>query len=487
MTGIPFIETLLWSNLRIALLVGIVYGALRVLGTGDGAFRHRVWLTALAGCLLLPLLGALVPSLSIPILPAPEPEPPLTLSFASGELATDEVSSSTGVATLPGPFGSLWLWVYAVGVAAVLGLFVVSVWRMARLERRMAAWEGADAIRIKDAVCAELGIRRPVSLLGCDAAGSPFTWRVWRPSVVLPSSAGEWSPDRMRNALLHELCHVKRFDWAWLWLLRIAAAIYWFNPLVWVAIRECRFEAERACDDFVLGAGGDSADYAEQLVDLMASSRASRGVGIALGGGFPKRIRAILNASQEVRVMGRIERSVFTSATALLVTVLAACQVTTGQAVSDEDTASAERALQEQRRIQTLAEEERRQARDREVARQRELEAVAREEERARQRAAEASARGDEREAARQRAMVEALAAQQGARAETEQRLQLAELARALEQRTADLREREMQMERLAQTVERLQVTIDQQSAELLEAERALAQLQAQLAETANP
>ena len=53
-----------------------------------------------------------------------------------------------------------------------------------------------------------------------------------------------------------------------------------------------------------------------------------------------------------------------------------------------------------------------------------------------------------------------------------------------LEQRTADLRETEMRLQRQAETMEQLRVTVDQQNAELRDRERALMELEAQLQET---
>lgn len=130
-------------------------------------------------------------------------------------------------------------------------------------------------------------------MLTCDSTDSPFTWGTLQPRVVLPVSAGGWSAERARNVLVHELHHVRRFDWLKLVLQNVVAALYWFNPLVWFAIRQCRFEAERDCDDSVLLFGGRSSEYAEQLVDLMTSSGASRNAAVALGDGyFVRRIRA---------------------------------------------------------------------------------------------------------------------------------------------------------------------------------------------------
>jgi beta-lactamase regulating signal transducer with metallopeptidase domain len=79
--------------------------------------------------------------------------------------------------------------------------------------------------------------------------------------------ARAWSRDDLCRALIHELEHVARADWAGQCAARIACAIYWFHPLVWMAWRELAIEAERACDDAVLRRA-EPDDYASQLVGL---------------------------------------------------------------------------------------------------------------------------------------------------------------------------------------------------------------------------
>jgi TonB family protein len=67
--------------------------------------------------------------------------------------------------------------------------------------------------------------------------------------------------------LRHELAHIKRRDNAWYLIATVAATIYWFNPLVWLARRKFMIEAEKACDDYVLCQGADACCYAEYLVE----------------------------------------------------------------------------------------------------------------------------------------------------------------------------------------------------------------------------
>ena len=101
---------------------------------------------------------------------------------------------------------------------------------------------------------------------------------------------------------------------------RAACALYWFNPLLWWAVRRLEVESELACDDRVLAAGVRRSDYAEVL------SRAGRGEAWALGaralsgppGGVRERLRAIVDTGRDIRLPSRAARAAAAVATCCL-------------------------------------------------------------------------------------------------------------------------------------------------------------------------
>jgi hypothetical protein len=98
----------------------------------------------------------------------------------------------------------------------------------------------------------------------------PMTWGTIRPKILLPADARQWESSRLESVLLHELAHIRRYDTAIQMLVRLVCAMYWFNPLAWVAARRIELECERACDDLVLAHGMRASDYAENLMQIVA-------------------------------------------------------------------------------------------------------------------------------------------------------------------------------------------------------------------------
>ena len=108
--------------------------------------------------------------------------------------------------------GRLVVAIWLVGAVASTGVLLVG---LARLR-----WLRASSSRVTDGpwhrLCADLarscGLRRGVDLLFGPCPGLVATWGWRRPAVMLPAAASEWSPERMRVVLLHELAHARHCD-----------------------------------------------------------------------------------------------------------------------------------------------------------------------------------------------------------------------------------------------------------------------------------
>jgi beta-lactamase regulating signal transducer with metallopeptidase domain/peroxiredoxin len=121
-------------------------------------------------------------------------------------------------------------------------------------------------------------IKRSIQLFQSNEIMVPFTQGWINPKIILPNTATSWGKKRQLSVILHELAHIKRYDCFFNFIARIVSIIYWFNPLVWYAIRQIYRESEKSCDDFVLNSGTKSSEYAEYLVDSARSIFASKWV-----------------------------------------------------------------------------------------------------------------------------------------------------------------------------------------------------------------
>jgi TonB family protein len=219
--------------------------------------------------------------------------------------------------------------VAAVAGGHVVGLLAVTIWLagtvagagvllvgLARLR-----WLRASSSLVTDGpwhrLCADLarscGLRRGVDLLFGPRPGLVATWGWRRPAVMLPAAASEWSAERMRVVLLHELAHVRHCDW----LLQMAAealrCVWWFNPLAWVVRARLRRESEHAADDLVLARGVPATTCATHLVELAKEARKHRRTwlpapAMARPSHLERRLSAMLNSHANRRPMTRRAR-----------------------------------------------------------------------------------------------------------------------------------------------------------------------------------
>ncbi len=187
-------------------------------------------------------------------------------------LATVRVASGGG-ARLEGLMHAVW----SVGTAAAAAAFLVA---HARLRKRLAE---SLPVRDEDALDAfaglrtQVGVRRRVDLRQSELVGTPLTFGVVRPVVIVPKACSEaqgWTGERMRFVLAHELCHVRRCDVALKCVLAAAVCLHWFNPLAWIMWVLASRDIELACDEAVVRLlakgplGQVRAEYARTLIDM---------------------------------------------------------------------------------------------------------------------------------------------------------------------------------------------------------------------------
>jgi beta-lactamase regulating signal transducer with metallopeptidase domain len=305
----PIFFELLLKSIAVLALAGTVTVFWR---NASAASRHMIWTLALATLLVLPFtklvaprwtLGLPVKTVQIVISPAPAAVTPVT-AHASAE----PVSGPAHSRSLPS-WQTLLMLAWMAGVGAVLIYRAVGSWRLRRLRLQS---EPVTDERLPS-LAAECGLENQVELRRSSQCRVPLTWGLWRPIVVLPDAALAWPQERLTATLRHEFAHIRRQDCLTLLLAQVVCALYWMNPLAWLAMRQLRMAQEQACDDLVLRSGASAADYAELLVQTVRSLNGQRLVGrhalaMAQPSTLAVRVAAIVDDRRNRGPLGRSAR-----------------------------------------------------------------------------------------------------------------------------------------------------------------------------------
>jgi bla regulator protein BlaR1 len=286
--------------------------------------RHMLLVATFATLLALPFLVLLGPEVSIEI-PIADGDGAVAATNAtvSSRSVPTSASANTNTAlartTSPGPFWpTLAVGVWFGGATLLMLSLAFDLWRLRRIVRNGLPW--IELRQKLSSLATEGGVRRAVDVLRHEDVVAPFMCGMRRPTIVLPAAATDWSDEDLTRALVHELEHVRRVDWAVQFAARVTCACYWFHPLVWLAWRQLCLEAERACDDAVVQRL-ERIDYADQLVSMaqrMVKANAQPVLGMANRSDLATRVGAVLDATQRRGRAGALPAAIAICAAALV-------------------------------------------------------------------------------------------------------------------------------------------------------------------------
>ena len=348
------------TALKGTLLIAAAAAASYFLRGRSAAARHAAWTAAVIGHLALPALSVMMPEWRLPIFPSPswmetpaavkpiarneaqvtpgigitakaETSPPVTPTSAPITTKPSLLSSLVARAKASdlSPIVMLWL----VGSIVVLLRLAVGTWKVGRLAKQGDRVDDGEWLSLTQRLANKIGITRPLILLRGDRLAVPVTWGVVYPAVLLPPDSIEWPEERRRFVLVHEMAHVKRFDALTQLLAQLAIALFWFDPLIWLAAHRMRVEREHACDDYVLRDGTKPSLYAGELLEMVQSiglphhesaAPAFAALAMARRSEFEGRMLAILDSRQDRHTLSKGSAIAATVALGLLILPLAA-------------------------------------------------------------------------------------------------------------------------------------------------------------------
>ena len=294
-------EWFLSSTVTVAAVLAIRWGAKdRV----SYRLRYALWILVLVR-LLIPM-NFTRSCMSLERLLPPEPAAPGEMVFevvmwhgGGTEAALAEVSSGNG-----------WLLLWFAGAAAVLVFLMVSGIRFQRGLLR-------DRVLLEN-VCS------PVPVYVTAEVEAPCQVGLFRPVIyVTDRAAGE---EMLPHVLAHEMTHLRHFDHLWLLLRCVAFALHWFNPLVWLAVRCSKEDAELACDEGALAFLGQDERFAygQTLIHLSNNRKG----GIIVGANAMLGGKGVLRRRIEAIACGKRSRRSMAMLAAVLCILTAGCTFT---------------------------------------------------------------------------------------------------------------------------------------------------------------
>ncbi|MEQ1827235.1 MAG: M56 family metallopeptidase [Pirellula sp.] len=329
---------------------------------------HLIWFLGLCGCLILPLTSLVLPRWNFGVLPAKmtsepvvtypslgsletrltpdsgsqsavnqvrhnaqmnltidSPHPPVN-STAPTDIAAPVATSDQDVQakstprfecpsnpTIPTLLTIAWL----VG-SLLLGLRLVLLnLAVDRLLSECDSNEDPGWQELLRGCCSQMQIRHEIRLVFHHREIPPMVFGWLRPVIFLPESSQQWSNDKRKLVVMHELAHVQRRDLATQMLAGLACALCWFNPLAWWASLEMRRLREIACDDLVVARTSQASQYAETLLSVAKSCRSplvAGGIAMSRSSHVGHRIGCILDTARR--------RNPFSSRSVLLLACL---------------------------------------------------------------------------------------------------------------------------------------------------------------------
>lgn len=223
------------------------------------------------------------------------------------------------------PVTTILFYGYLAGAAAFLLYQGVSYALFRRTVRR---WKRdvsrADYASLLSDTARDLGVSAP-EMIVCEAISTPAVTGLLRPRLLLPHE--HYDVQELRYILRHELCHLKRRDMLLKLVLLSANAMHWFNPVVYLMLRQADEDIELACDSAATDGLElpERAAYSRTLLAAVQSSVRALPATTCFGGTVERLKRRITNVlgAQKKRGLGIV-------ALVLALTLTAGCAVSWG-------------------------------------------------------------------------------------------------------------------------------------------------------------
>ena len=145
--------------------------------------------------------------------------------------------------------GAVWI----IGVLTMIILVTKSVLRLHMLKKSALSLQNVEVRKIYYSCLDEMNLKKDIPIYSTAFLKSPIIVGIWKPCIYLQIHLiSDYNTSDLRYMLLHELQHYKYRDNITNYFMILIRIIYWFNPIVLVALKEMCHDREIACDSSVL-------------------------------------------------------------------------------------------------------------------------------------------------------------------------------------------------------------------------------------------
>jgi beta-lactamase regulating signal transducer with metallopeptidase domain len=188
---------------------------------------------------------------------------------AEANIHTDEVNL---------PARASWISVIAyIWLSVTLVLLGLGIYAYARTTARFRTDVLFDDNELLGECCKKLNLKRKVGIYVADTVDTPVVAGLARARIILPAFLVQKCNNMdMKHVIIHELIHIKRFDYITKLLALLALCIHWFNPLMWISFILSQKDMEISCDAMVLSAYKNDirSEYARSLLNIATRQHA---------------------------------------------------------------------------------------------------------------------------------------------------------------------------------------------------------------------
>ncbi len=234
--------------------------------------KHAIWFLLILSFLIIPLVSRIMPEMRIPItksegssylIPPPERITSETkLSPSNPTRPVDQpvsmVNPSIKLSTI-----SIILFIWLTGIILFLLKYLYGWYRVRKIIHAASPVQSGVLCNFVTVSSKTMGIKRSIRIYQSGRCSKPFTYGVIRPKIFFPLKLPR---DTHRSVILHELAHIKRFDYLTQTISYGICILFWFLPTSWFLLSRKQLEQENSSDEIVVKSGVKPITFAENLI-----------------------------------------------------------------------------------------------------------------------------------------------------------------------------------------------------------------------------